>query len=187
MLVPQSKITAVATPYSDVKSQDMLLYLLSQMGRRRGFKMKFSKGDNKFGMDTNTPTLSATSRAGSRKVTTRVLTEDEINYVRENTGKIPLQEIAKELHIWSDDLKMLCKGVVEMKKRPNRGAPKYVVPKFTGKSSHVSKGNVKKKPEQVKQRVSKKMFERSIEECFANPIMKVNIETGQILHERDCL
>ena len=149
--------------------------------------MKFSKGDNKFGIDTITPTLSATSRAGSRKTTTRVLTEDEINYVRENTGKIPLQEISKELHIWSQDLKMLCKGIVEIKKRPNKGAPKYVVPKFTGKSSHVSKGNVKKKPEQVKPRVSQKMFERSIEECFANPIVKVSIETGQVLYERDCL
>ncbi|HBI34622.1 TPA: hypothetical protein DDY33_00610, partial [Candidatus Nomurabacteria bacterium] len=62
------------------------------MGHRRGFKMKFSKGDNKFGMDTMTPTLSATSRSG-RKTTTRVLTDDEINYVRENTSKIPIQEI----------------------------------------------------------------------------------------------
>ena len=150
-------------------------------------KLSFSKGDNKFGMDTMTPTLSATSRAGSRKTTTRALTDDEINYVRENTGKIPLQEISKELHIWTEDLKTLCKGAVEMKKRPNKGAPKYVVPEFTGKSSHVSKGNVKKKPEQVKQRVSQKMFERSIEECFANPIMKVSIETGQVLYERDCL
>jgi len=132
--------------------------------------MNFFKGDNKFGMDTITPTLSATSRAGSRKTTTRALTDDEINYVRENTGKIPLQEISKELHIWTEDLKTLCKGVVEMKKRPNKGAPKYVVPKFTGK-----------------QRVSQKMFERSIEECFANPIMKVSIETGQVLYERDCL
>jgi len=150
-------------------------------------KLSFSKGDNKFGMDTMTPTLSATSRAGSRKTTTRVLTEDEINYVRENTGKIPQQEIAKELHIWTEDLKMLCKGVVEMKKRPNKSAPKYVVPKFTGKSSHASKGNVKKKPEQVKPRVSQRMFERSIEECFIDPIVKVSIETGQVLYERDFL
>jgi len=149
--------------------------------------MKFSKGDNKFGMDTKTLTMSATSRAGSRKTTTRVLTEDEINYVRENTGKIPIQEISKELHIWTEDLKMLCKGVVEMKKRPNKGAPKYTVPKFTGKSSHVSKGNVKKKPEQIKPRVSQKVFERSIEECFVDPMMKVSIETGQVLYERDCL
>ena len=63
--------------------------------------MKFSKGDNKFGMDIKTPTLSATSQARIRKTTTRVLTEDEINYVCENTGKIPLQEISKELHIWT--------------------------------------------------------------------------------------
>jgi len=146
------------------------------------------KDSNYFGgIETKTKNWGASLPDKTRKSTSRVLTEDEINYVRENTGKIPLVEICKELHIWSEDLKLLCRGVVEMKKRPNRGAPKYKVPKFAGKSSYVARGNAKKKPEQVKPLVSQKIPERSIEECFTNPIIKVNIETGQVLHEGECL
>jgi len=147
------------------------------------------KDSNYFGgMETKTKNWGASLPDKTRKSTSRVLTEDEINYVRENTGKIPMQEICKELHIWSEDLKVLCRGVVEMKKRPNRGAPKYKVPKFAGKSSYVVRGNAKKKPEQVKTQVSlsQKVAELSIEECFVNPIIKVSIGTGKVLHERKC-
>ena len=148
------------------------------------------KDSNYFGgMETKTKNWGASLPNKTRKSTSRILTEDEINYVRENTGKIPLLEICKELHIWSRDLNVLCSGIVEMKKRPNRGAPEYKVPKFTGKSSHVARGNVKKKPEQVKTQVSlsQKVAELSIEECFTNPIIKVSIETGQVLYEGECL
>ena len=146
------------------------------------------KDSNYFGgTEIKTKNWGASSPDRARKSTSRVLTEDEINYVRENTGKIPLLEICKELHIWSEDLKLLCRGVVEMKKRPNRGAPKYKVPKFAGKSSYIARGVAKKKPEQVKTQVSQNIPERSIEECFTNPIIKVSIETGQVLHEGECL
>ena len=146
------------------------------------------KDSNYFGgIETKTKNWGASLPDKTRKSTSRVLTEDEINYVRENTGKIPLLEICKELHIWSEDLKVLCRGVVEIKKQPNRGAPKYKVPKFAGKSSYVARGTAKKKSEQVKPLVSQKIFERSIEECFTNPIIKVSIKTGQVLHEGECL
>ena len=62
------------------------------------------------------------------------------------------------------------------------------MPKFAGKSSYVVRGNAKKKPEQVKTQVSlsQKVAELSIEECFVNPIIKVSIGTGKVLHERKC-
>ena len=146
------------------------------------------KDSNYFGgIEIETKNWGASLPCKVRKSTSRVLTEDEINYVRENTGKIPLQEICKELHIWTEDLKLLCRGIVEMKKRPNRGAPKYKAPKFVGESSYVARKNAKKKSEQIKPLVSQKISERPIEECFANPIIKVNIRTGQVLHEGECM
>jgi len=147
--------------------------------------MAISKSNNHFG------DLAATNinpkQSNKRTSTSRVLTDDEINYIRENTGKIPIQEICKQIHIFSEDLKMLTKEAgIEMKKRPNKGAPKYEVVPFAGKSSFIPSTDRKKPPESVKKRVSQKSFEKSMEESFANPILQVSIETGQVLLERDC-
>jgi len=39
----------------------------------------------------------------------------------------------------------------------------------------------------VKKRKSKVSEEKLMEESFANPLLKVNIETGQVLFERPCV
>ena len=120
----------------------------------------------------------------------RVLLKEELEYMKQWGGKASLSNIGVNLLLSEQQLGAYMKKYGMPRAR--KGARNLVVPdKYTGPTSYVQRGKDNRfvnlfSRQKIEGSISPPR-ERSLEDSFSNPIIKVSIKTGQVLHEGECL
>jgi len=106
------------------------------------------------------------------------MTEDEINYIKQNALLCTATAIARQVHLNPKTLSELAK-LMSIKLSKNN---KSQAPVFTGESSFKAKGQATALPRKARYITAKQ--EKSMDESFLNPIFKVNFKPHEVLIDR---
>jgi len=106
------------------------------------------------------------------------MTEDEINYIKQNALLCTATAIARQVHLNPKTLSELAKLMGIKLSKNNKSQP----PAFTGESSFVAKGQAAVLPRKARSITAKQ--EKSMDESFLNPLFKVNFKPHEVLIDR---